>query len=224
MLERTLYEISSPDHPRYGQHLKREELKNLVKPRSESTAAVLNWLKESGVSSEDIENDGDFINFYAPVARAEEMMSTKFKTYQNLVRKDVKKIRALEYSVPNEVRDHIDLIQPTTYFGQMKAHVNHVHDITVLNTGVSAKFAATSAQVNATCNRAITPACLAELYNFADFQGNANVSTTIGVSGFLEQYARFKDFAQFASLWAPNAVGSNFTWTSVNGTFSMLYR
>jgi hypothetical protein len=111
-------EVSTPSHPRYGQHLKRDELKDLIKPRAESTATVLSWLEQSGIEAKDIHADGEWINFYAPVNRAEEMMTTYFKTYQSEVRPDVKKIRSLGYSVPVEVRSHIDMIQPvrTTCF------------------------------------------------------------------------------------------------------------
>lgn len=215
-------DISTPGHARYGQHLKRDDLKELVKPRAESTDAVLAWLKESGVESKDIANDGEWINFVAPVSTAEAMMDTTFKTYQSLVRDDIQKVRALQYSVPEDVREHIDLIQPTTRFGQVEAQISLIHDqeevpdAAVADMGVAA--------VNATCNYSITPQCLAELYNFADFKAHPNVSTVIGVTGFLEQYARFKDFAQWARMYSPKAVNSNFTWSSVNGMCSFALR
>lgn len=223
-------ELSDPNHPKYGQHLTREEIKDLVKPRAESSSAVMSWLQESGIPAADIQNDGEWINFYTTVDNAEKMLHTEFKTYQSVERRDVKKIRALGYSVPRAVHEHIDLISPTTYFGEMRALHNHVHDMEVLNNAVSAKVAlkanvmATTASanlkaVNSTCNRAITPTCLAELYNFANWKARPNVSTTIGVSGFLGQYARYSDWNQFASLYAPNALGSNFTFTSVNGMY-----
>ncbi|KAF2260496.1 tripeptidyl-peptidase-like protein [Lojkania enalia] len=213
LFEQTLMEISTPSHPRYGQHLKRHELKELLKPRAESTDAILKWLKESGVASKDVENDGEWINFVAPVSIAEKMMDTTFKTYQSLARDDIKKIRALQYSVPKQVREHIDMIQPTTRFGQIRPQITHVHDKEILRGGVQVAAAA----VNDTCNSQITPQCLKDLYNFADYKPDPKAPVTIGVNGFLEQYARWKDFADFARLWAPWAVGSNFTWTSVNG-------
>ncbi|CAO2653241.1 Nn.00g026520.m01.CDS01 [Neocucurbitaria sp. VM-36] len=209
LFERTLLEVSTPSHPRYGQHLKRDELKDLIKPRAESTSAVLSWLESSGVESRDIHNDGEWINFYAPVKRAEEMMGTSFKTYQSEVRPAIKKIRSLSYSVPNEVRSHIDMIQPTTRFGQIRAERSNVL------TQEAAPFSV--AAVNATCNTTITPACLADLYNFADYKVDPKADITIGVNGFLEEYARYADFAQFAKSFAPYAVGSNFSFTSVNG-------
>jgi tripeptidyl-peptidase-1 len=204
-------EISTPSHPRYGQHLKRHELKQLVKPREESTDAVLSWLEDAGIPSEDIVNDGEWINFVATVATAEELLDTTFKSYQNLNRPDVKNIRTLHYSVPKAVREHIDLISPTTRFPQLRAQSNNIHD--------QEEVPFTVAAVNATCGNSITPQCLKDLYNFADYTpGDAAV--TIGVTGYLEQYARFKDWAQFASQFAPKGVGSNFTWTSVNGLSS----
>jgi tripeptidyl-peptidase-1 len=203
-------EISTPSHPRYGQHLKRHELKDLIKPRAESTDSILSWLESSGVSPEDVVNDGEWINFVAPVSTAEKMLDTTFRIYQSLVREDIKKIRALHYSVPKDVREHIDMIQPTTRFGQIRAQISHIID----QENVPDMSAA--AAVNATCGTNITPQCLKDLYNFANYKpGNASV--TVGVTGYLEQYARFKDFADFARLFAPWAVGTNFTWTSVNG-------
>jgi tripeptidyl-peptidase-1 len=202
-------EVSTPSHPRYGQHLKRHELKDLIKPRAESTNAVLSWLEQSGIETRDIQNDGEWINFYAPVKRAEEMMGTSFKTYQSTVRPKVKRVRSLSYSVPKEVRSHIDIIQPTTRFGQIRAERNQV----LYKENVPFSTAA----INATCNTTITPACLADLYNFAGYKADPKANVLLGVNGFLEQYARYADFQQFARLYAPNAVGSNFSFTSVNG-------
>lgn len=206
-------EVSDPTHARYGQHLKRDELRDLVKPRAESTRAVLSWLEEAGIDSHDIKNDGEWITFHAPVERAETMLGTKFKTYQNEVRRDVTRIRSLSYSVPKAVRDHIDLIEPTTRFGQIKAERSNVL------TQEAAPFSI--AAVNATCNNAITPTCLKSLYNFADYKIDPKGAVKLGVSGFLEQLARFADLEQFTSNFAPDA-GSNFSVISVKGMCSTL--
>jgi tripeptidyl-peptidase-1 len=209
LLERAIMDISSPNSPRYGQHLKRKELKILVKPRSESTDAVLSWLEQSGVAARDITTDGEWINFLAPIKRAEQMMGTSFKTYQSEVRPHVKKIRSLGYSVPREIHSHIDMIHPITRFGELQAERNHIltHGAAIMTTAV-----------NATCNSTVTPACLADLYNFADYKADPSADVTIGVNGFLEQYARYSDFAKFTQTYAPYAVGSNFTYTLVAGT------
>lgn len=208
-------EVSTPSHPRYGQHLKRDQVKALLKPRDESTDSVMKWLQESGVASENIINDGEWINFVTTVSAAETMLDTTFRIYQSLVRKDIQKIRALQYSVPTSVRDHIDLIQPTTRFGYIQPQRSLIIDKEEIASDGAA------VDVNAACGTYITPQCLKDLYNFANYvPGKANV--TIGVTGYLSEYARFKDFAQFTGLYAPWANGSAFSWTSVNGECSTL--
>jgi tripeptidyl-peptidase-1 len=202
-------DISSPSSPNYGQHLKRHELKDLIKPRAESSSTVLSWLEQSGVEARDIHNDGEWINFNAPIKRAEKMMGTTFKTYRSNVRRDVTKVRSLSYSVPKEIRSHIDMIHPITRFGQLHAERNHV-----LTQGAAVSAAA---PVNASCNTVVTPECLANLYNFADYKVKPYADVTIGVNGFLEEYARYSDFEQFAKTYAPYAVGSSFDFTLVAG-------
>jgi tripeptidyl-peptidase-1 len=211
-MERTLMEVSDPGHARYGQHLKRDELKDLIKPREESTAAVLSWLEESGVYAEDIQNDGEWISFHAPVERAESMMDTSFKVYQNEVRPGVKRIRSLSYSVPRAVRDHIDLIQPTTRFGQIRTEGSNVL------TQEDVPFSVASADaVDSSCDTTVTPACLRNLYNFADYNVSTKVAVKLGITGYLEQYARYADLKQFTDKFSPFAKGSNFSFTSVKG-------
>lgn len=90
LFEKTLFAVSTPDHPKCGQHLKREELKATLKHATMSTDAVLSWLEESGVPSSDIENDGDWIHFYVSVAQANSMMSTTFHIYHNSIDKFTK--------------------------------------------------------------------------------------------------------------------------------------
>jgi tripeptidyl-peptidase-1 len=210
LFEQTLMEVSTPSHPKYGQHLKRDELKALLRPSVEATGAIIDWLEDSGVRSSDIEDDGEWINFVAPVSTAEKMMDTRFMIYQNTVRSKLKKTRTLQYSVPKELHDYIDMIQPTTRFGQIRPNRNQIIDKEYLGK------AGTGLNVTS-CNATITPTCLRQLYNFASYKVDAKAGSLFGINGFLEQYARFADLATFEAEYAPWAVGTNFTWTGVNG-------
>lgn len=209
LFEQTLLDISTPSHPNYGKHMKRDELKAMLRPTAEATVSIMEWLAASGVQSHDIEDDGDWINFIATVSQAEEMMDTKFHTYRSSVR-PMEKIRTLHYSVPAELHQHIDMIQPTTRFGQIRPEFSQIIDKHVLGVA-GTEFNLTS------CNTTITPSCLQALYNIKGFTPNSNSSGFIGVTGFLEEYARYDDLAEFLAEYAPHAVGQNFTWTSVNG-------
>lgn len=92
--EETLYAISTPQHPLYGQHLSREELRDLVKPRQQSVEAVTSWLRAAGISDSDIEVDGEWVNFRSTVARAERLLDADFGVYK-YAETAVSKIRTL---------------------------------------------------------------------------------------------------------------------------------
>lgn len=97
--ERTLYDISTPQHALYGRHLSRDQVKEMMKPRDESTAAVLDWLKESGIPSSNIQNTGEWINFRTTVSKAADMLNTNFQVY-NHVGTQAERVRTLQYVSP----------------------------------------------------------------------------------------------------------------------------
>jgi tripeptidyl-peptidase-1 len=125
LFEQTLSDISTPGHSRYGQHLKRDQLKAMLRPSADATAAVMAWLTDAGVSQETIEDgmwfsftldcqvrnanlfltDGEWINFVAPnITVAEKMMDTEFGIYKN---NGITKIRTLHYSIPENLRGYV---------------------------------------------------------------------------------------------------------------------
>ncbi|KAF1808663.1 tripeptidyl peptidase SED3 [Eremomyces bilateralis CBS 781.70] len=211
LYHQTLLDIATPNNRRYGQHLKRDELKALRQPDQEASDSVLSWLGESGISSKDIEDDGEWINFVATVSQVEEMLNTNYQIYRSTV-KPVDITRTDEYSVPEDIRDHISMIQPTTRFGQIRAQRNTVH----VRQRIGA-VSAVSKPVSPSCNSSITPECLIDLYNIKGFTPKARGSGFVGVNGFLDQYARQGDLTQFLQKYRPDAANATFKFQSVNG-------
>lgn len=122
-------------------------------------------------------------------------------------------LRALEYSVPSTLVGHVDMIQPTTFFGvkQFRSTISEHHAIE------KEEFRIEAAQAVTGCTGTrITPTCLANLYSFASAK---NQSTgLLGVAGFLEEYAIKTDFTSFLSNYAYfNNKAKSFTCTGVNG-------
>ena len=77
-LEWHLAEISDPFHERYGEHLSKEEVEELVAPHPSSLDAVREWLASHGIRSEACHQSpaGDWVTVHVPVAQAEEMLGT----------------------------------------------------------------------------------------------------------------------------------------------------
>ncbi|KAI5926960.1 peptidase-like protein [Camillea tinctor] len=215
LFEKTLTDISTPQHVLYGRHLSREELKDMMKPRDESTAAVLDWLRASGVPQSDIEDMGEWINFKVPVSKAESMLNTDFSVYNHVGTKG-EQIRTLHYSVPSEVMSHITMIQPTTRFGQIRPQALHISEVFSVDEvpeplfKVAAKVPSQDVDV-LLCNSTITPECLRAIYNIGDTIADSSVNTIFG------EYAKHDALDQFLEQFAPYALAQNFTTNLVNG-------
>jgi tripeptidyl-peptidase-1 len=216
VFHQTLNNIANPKHSSYGKHLTRAELKELVRPHQDSSDAVLDWLRSSGISDQDISADGEFINFFATIGQAEAMMDTKFESYQNLNKRSVHKVRTLKYSLPRDLLHHVDMVQPTTRFAQIVPERSQIIKTEVLGaaqTGLKAVDAANSTA----CNTTITPQCLVDLYKINGFTPSGKDSGFIGISGFLEQYAQFDDLSKWAAVYRPEFKNATFSWEAING-------
>jgi len=216
--EQHVIDISTPGHPEYGQHMNHAELKRMLQPSSAASEAVFGWLESQGVPSADIEDDGDWINFYVPTVEAERILNTNFHYYSNC-KSEKQTIRTLHYSVPRSLHQYIQMIQPTTRFGQMKAERFTIYEHFEMGPqrGLAGYY---GGGLNATfCNTTITPQCIKALYNYGNFSASAHNANKIGVCGYLKEIAKFKDFNQFTAKYAPYAQ-ENFTYVSINGGLS----
>lgn len=209
--EQMVLDMSTPSHPSYGKHMKRDELKSFLRPAPEVSEALLDWLKAEKVSTEKVKDEGDWISFTVPVGQAEDMLNTEFYHYRH-AQSGVDIVRTLQYSVPRSIRSHVHMIQPTTRFGQIRPARTTIKDY-------SAPVRADSpgAFDPVFCNTTVTPDCLRGLYGLGNFTANPNVGNRLGISGYLKQWAQYAEFNQFADTYAPYLEGFNFSVQSING-------
>ena len=78
LLEKHLYEISDPQHTRYGQHLSKKQVETLVAPPAKSVDRVHSWLGYHGLRSLDVQGSpaGDWLTARVPIRVAERMLNT----------------------------------------------------------------------------------------------------------------------------------------------------
>ena len=177
---------------------------------AEVSEAILGWLKAEQVSDSDVQDDGDWISFIVPVSQAETMLHTRFHYYHNAAA-DRTMIRTLQYSIPQSLHGYVQMIQPTTRFGQMRPERSSIFDVFDVEadtppTGYDPTF----------CNTTITPGCLRGLYGLDNFTAPYSGSK-FGISGYLKQYARYDLLEEFLTVYAPYATSDNFTVVSING-------
>ncbi|KAL3474295.1 peptidase S8/S53 domain-containing protein [Aspergillus californicus] len=217
--EQALLDMSTPGNTNYGQHFDSyETMKSLLLPSAESTSAVRTWLSASGITS--YTEDADWINLRTTVQQANALLDATFLWYasegQDESDSDSRILRTLHYTLPSEVSAHINMIQPTTRFGQ--THSNRAtmrYKPALLDT--ESLIEAVHAGSLDHCNDAITPNCLADLYNTEGYIAYASSGSKVAFASFLEEYARYDDLADFQRRYAPLSIGQNFTVVSING-------
>ncbi|TCD70002.1 hypothetical protein EIP91_005252 [Steccherinum ochraceum] len=225
-LERHLYEVSDPFHTRYGQHLSKAEVEALVAPHPESIHVVNEWLASHGLYEHELTRSPakDWVRVSVPVGLAEKMMDAEYHVWVNDKDGDTI-IRTTKYSVPEDVHDHIELIQPTTLFSNLRGM-----DTTFRFTDADANVqqvspnvppisvpSASGGKVDASCNQTITVSCIRELYNAVGFTPSGKDGNQIGITGYLEQFANIADLQLFFADQVPAALNSTFKFISVKG-------
>ncbi|PAV21239.1 tripeptidyl peptidase A [Pyrrhoderma noxium] len=220
LLEQQLYEISDPSHERYGKHLSKQQVEELIAPPHDSIVLVDEWLTSHGINETWRSPAKDWVTVRIPVYLAERLLNTTYHIWTHEGSGDTI-VRTLSYSVPEHVYEHIELIQPTTVFSRLRKQKTTFRWSTphnestlpdapriVLPNGIA---------VDASCNETVTISCLKELYNVGKFNASAKVGNKIGITGYLEQFANIADLQLFYADQRPDAVNSTFEFISING-------
>ena len=138
-------------------------------------------------------------------------------------------VRTTQYSLPEHLHQHIELVQPTTYFGRPKPMSTSLFfedlglTISISDSSPSPPVAnytngtLTDPITGRNCNHTVTVSCLRELYNVSGYAPTATATNKIGITGYLGQFANNGDLQSFFKAEVPAAVNSTFQTVLVNG-------
>lgn len=181
-------------------------MNGIFAPSKESESKVKAWLESSGAKN--IDSDGTTISFTTTRGNANKMLDTSFDVYTN---GEMSKLRTTSYSVPDDLGGAIDLIDPTTFFGNMQAHravpkvepsqTEKIPDKRQLKAACETKVIY---QYNSTLSipfEVLTPTCVKELYNIGDYQVDPSAGSTLAFGSFLNQSASQSDLAKFEKIF-----------------------
>ncbi|KAF8263760.1 peptidase S8/S53 domain-containing protein [Lactarius quietus] len=118
-----LYEVSTPSHPKYGAHLSKEQVAQLVAPHRDTLDLVNSWLKYHGIprSSISVSHGGGWLTVaVVPVSQANEMLGASYQLYRQSGTNDTSILRTISYALPAELHKHVRTVVPTTYFASTR--------------------------------------------------------------------------------------------------------
>ncbi|KAJ7246547.1 tripeptidyl peptidase A [Mycena haematopus] len=220
-LEKSLYEISDPDHHQYGAHLSKEDIANFVAPHPASLALVDGWLTSHDINERDLVRSPakDWISLTLSIGLAERILDASYHIFQH-TSGDVL-IRTTAYRLPQYLHEHIELIQPTTMFARSKGMTPILYPEGHEPLGsIEPVTPFTEPHVDPSCTTSVTLSCIMQLYNAVGYTPRATNKNAIGITGFLGQNANKQDLSSFYRDQLPAAMNSTFKSISVYGSIN----
>ncbi|KAJ7505931.1 subtilisin-like protein [Mycena galericulata] len=209
-LEDLLLSVSHPDSPTYGEHWSPAQIVDKFAPSHATIAAVKDWLIDAGLAADRLRLSPSrgWINVNVTVEEAESLLHTEYHVYTHP--SGATQFGCHNYSVPADVREHIEIIKPTVQFTHRPPTARAVtkrsftHPIPMIKTnGATTKKNASLA----TCDEIITPDCLRALYNF-HYTPFATKKNTFGIVEFTPQAFLGADLDLFFGNFSPSQVGT----------------
>lgn len=87
------------------------------------------WLNENNVTATPLSSAGDWLAISVPVAQANTMLGAEFAVYVDQSSGE-QLVRTLAYSIPTDLKGHLDLVHPTTTYVRTLglAEMERAHD------------------------------------------------------------------------------------------------
>ena len=108
-----LMDIAHPASPNYGKHWTSDEVVEFFKSSDETVETVRNWLVDSGIDRKSITHTGNkvWLAFHATTKQVESLLHTEYHEFEDMQTGGI--MPACErYHVPEHIQQHIDYITP----------------------------------------------------------------------------------------------------------------
>jgi tripeptidyl-peptidase-1 len=192
--------LSTPNAASYGNHPDLDEIKQLFGSSTVSKTAVVSWLKKAGI--ERVDTSDSSVEGVTSIQKIHRLLNTKFAAYE---KNGVRKVRTTQYSIPDNLAQHIDMISPTVFFGN-SASMDKIYKC----------FVVPQDQVDRSCNNAITPSCLREMYSIGNYRPEIGSGSRVGFGSFLNRSAIYSDLSIFEQMF--NITEQGFSVETINSS------
>ncbi|OKL57999.1 Aorsin [Talaromyces atroroseus] len=205
-----LMDVSHPDSENYGKFWSEEEVTQMFAPSDESVTAVKHWLTTSGIHDIRIthsENKG-WLAFVASGDELENLLHADFYEYEDSHTGD-KAISSERYHVPKHLKEHIDYITPGIRFPFLKKRSPDGAFKVPLRSPAPADLTKSLAFNTTSCDEAITPGCIAAMYQIPQTSGTPSPNNSLGIYETADVYSQSdlnNFFATYPSYGIPNGT------------------
>ncbi|KAF8269941.1 peptidase S8/S53 domain-containing protein, partial [Lactarius quietus] len=206
---------------RYGAHLSREEVAELVAPHQDTLEIVHSWLEHHGVPSSDISTShgGGWLTVTGvSVSQAYQLLCASYQLYKHTGTNETI-LRTVGYALPNALHPLVETVAPTTYFASprtlMLASRKHSSEESAVIVSVTS-----GRRVRVLSKRdtpPITPPVVRDLYKTAEYVPAAGGQNALGTLGMKNEYPSQTDLTMFMTKYRGDALPATFLVVPVNG-------
>lgn len=141
-------------------------------------------MAENSLDATSVSPGGDWLSIQVPVSKANEMLGADFSVFTH-EESGTQSIRTLQYSIPEDLVGHLQLVHPTTTFTRPVSP----------KLPLNAKKASNSPKQKrqSACGDDVDPACLQELYGLPTTA--ATNADPLVVTGYDNQYPSPSDMS-----------------------------
>ncbi|KAF8258353.1 peptidase S8/S53 domain-containing protein [Lactarius quietus] len=218
-----LYEVSTPGHPKYGAHLTKEQVAQLVTPHPDTLQLINSWLKHHHIppSTISMTHGGSWLTVTGvPVSRANEMLDASYQLFKPSGTNNTTILRTVGYALPAVLHKHVRTVVPTTCFVSTlplrQTSRNRTVGVTADSMG-SREPGTVLSRRNDEDEPEIDPSILRSLYRTDAYVPAATDKNAIGVAGFADNYPNPADLARFMRECRKDAIDAAYTVVPING-------
>ncbi|KAH9031607.1 subtilisin-like protein [Lactarius deliciosus] len=223
-----LNEVSDPRHPRhvpstihslrifscvsllryrYGMHLSREQVADIVAPHPDTVQLVHSWLEHHRVTSSSVSvtHGGSFLTVTGvTVSQANDLLGASYQLYTHTKTNETI-VRTLGYSLPVVLHGHVQTVAPTTFFSSPLTQWQTSRK----RPGVAAVRPGKSPSRRDDAD--VTLAFLRWLYSTVAYVPSAMDRNKVGVTGYNQEYPSPADLTSYMRKYRPDGIDATFT-------------
>ncbi|KAH8983953.1 subtilisin-like protein [Lactarius hatsudake] len=231
-----LNEVSDPRHPRhvfsmpslcifsyvpllryrYGVHLSREQVADIVAPHPDTVQLVHSWLEHHRVTSSSVSvtHGGSSLTVTGViVSQANDLLGASYQLYTHTKTNETI-IRTVGYSLPVVLHGHVQTVAPTTFFSSPLTQWQTPR----MRSGAAAVGPGkSSSRQPGTLLLNVTPAFLRWLYNTVTYVPSAMDRNKVGITGYRGQYPSPADLTSYMRKYRPEGIDATYVVALVNG-------
>ncbi|KAK1986216.1 peptidase S8/S53 domain-containing protein [Colletotrichum cereale] len=155
-----LMDLADPSSPNFGRHMSEDEVLSFFAPPQSIVDAISEWVTLSGIPRSWIQQSRNkqWIQFNANVSVVENLFHTKYYIYEHHSTQS-RVFACPGYYIPPELASHIDYVKPGVHLIVRSSRLS----ITSRSTSIY-KRGNPSPDNAGTCDRYVTPQCIADRY------------------------------------------------------------